>query len=228
MAKWMTIAFALCAIMLAGCGYGNNRGKSETQPGGMGQVNSNAPGSVNAEPGTQGGAESSTANPGTSNGPSAGAGQTTARDGESSASPGTGNPSKQAAAPASPPGEGAHSGSGTATAPPTATTGQSNGEPPNTTVPQQQQSSLPPVRLGRSQIRELQRALSRQGFDIGPADGILGARTRQGMREFQSRRGMQVTGDPDRNTLAALGLKIPSEKREGPGFASTHPPKSQR
>jgi hypothetical protein len=224
MTKWITIAFALCAFMLAGCDYGTNQGKSETQPGGKSQVSANTPESLNPGAGTESGAASSTADAATSNGPSAGAGtakgaaadpeHTTATDGQSSPKPGIENGATPSARNRTESGAKASGNVDKASAESVPPAG-SNATAPraNTAVPQQQQSSSPPVRLGRSQIRQLQRTLSRQGFDIGPADGILGARTRQGIREFQSRRGMQVTGDLDGSTLAALGLRIPSETR---------------
>jgi hypothetical protein len=316
MSKWMTIAFVLCALVLAGCYEGTkesksgsqSEGNSQARSGGNGQVSSNASGSANPGARTGTGAASGTADNGTSNGPSAGvgtarsgaanSGNTAATEGQSTTTSGTEsnansaaqsqtearatasgdaekagagsnasaptNPSSSASAPsnpgssasaptnpgsnaapapvpggtasnepASPPSQGAGAASGTTAVAPRPATTPSNKEPARTATPQntatpQQEQSSSPVQLSRPQIRELQRALARQGFDTGSADGILGARTRQAIRAFQSKRGMQVTGDLDRITLGALGLTVSGELREGPGYASSRPPESKR
>jgi hypothetical protein len=41
--------------------------------------------------------------------------------------------------------------------------------------------------LNNERIRHVQQALHDKGFDPGPADGILGARTKQAARDFQDR-----------------------------------------
>ena len=46
----------------------------------------------------------------------------------------------------------------------------------------------------RDRIANLQRALRRLGYDPGPSDGILGARTRAAIRAFQADAGLPVTG----------------------------------
>ena len=46
----------------------------------------------------------------------------------------------------------------------------------------------------RDRIANLQRALRRLGYDPGPSDGILGARTRAAIRAFQAEAGLPVTG----------------------------------
>jgi len=45
-----------------------------------------------------------------------------------------------------------------------------------------------------SRIAGLQRALGRLGYNPGPADGVLGARTRAAIRAFQADAGLPVTG----------------------------------
>ena len=51
-----------------------------------------------------------------------------------------------------------------------------------------------------------QRALSRYGYDPGPADGMFNPSTRDAVLQFQSARGMKSTGELDSQTLAALGI----------------------
>lgn len=56
-------------------------------------------------------------------------------------------------------------------------------------------------------IRAVQAKLTQRGFDAGPADGLMGPRTRTAIRNFQSSEAMQVTGAVDRSLLVALGLR---------------------
>jgi len=58
-----------------------------------------------------------------------------------------------------------------------------------------------------SDTRELQRALSQRGHDVGPIDGIYGPRTRQAVMDWQRQNNMQVTGTPSRQMLSDLGVR---------------------
>jgi len=51
----------------------------------------------------------------------------------------------------------------------------------------------------------LQVALDRAGFSPGVIDGTLGQKTRQAIRAFQEANDLAVTGNPDAQTLGALG-----------------------
>lgn len=53
-------------------------------------------------------------------------------------------------------------------------------------------------------VREAQRLLGRLGYDAGPADGILGGRTIEAVRQFERDRGLAVTGRIDERLLEAL------------------------
>jgi peptidoglycan hydrolase-like protein with peptidoglycan-binding domain len=64
--------------------------------------------------------------------------------------------------------------------------------------------------------RQVQQALKDAGFEPGPVDGILGPRTREALRNFQTANNLQATGEVNQDTLAAL--KVPSEE-EGIGAA---------
>lgn len=57
---------------------------------------------------------------------------------------------------------------------------------------------------GTVDIREVQTALIREGYDIGTPDGIMGPRTKQALMTFQRRQGFKATGEIDRQTFAAL------------------------
>lgn len=47
-------------------------------------------------------------------------------------------------------------------------------------------------------VMRIQNALRVQGYDPGPADGVVGPRTRAAIRRYQADQGAQVTGEPSR------------------------------
>lgn len=53
----------------------------------------------------------------------------------------------------------------------------------------------------------VQKALIKLGYNPGPADGLIGSKTRKAIRQFQKDSNIKVTGNADSNTLIALGLK---------------------
>ena len=57
-----------------------------------------------------------------------------------------------------------------------------------------------------SPVQSAQRALTAFGYDPGPADGIMGGKTRRALRLFQQDQGLPVTGRLDRATRTALGI----------------------
>ena len=59
---------------------------------------------------------------------------------------------------------------------------------------------------GSAAIRDLQLRLRDAGYYPGPADGLSGAATHDALARFQAQRGLPVTGEPDRQTVLALGL----------------------
>jgi peptidoglycan hydrolase-like protein with peptidoglycan-binding domain len=61
--------------------------------------------------------------------------------------------------------------------------------------------------LPRERVRQVQKRLAVAGFDPGPADGVVGGRTRAALRAFQEARGLDPTGEPDGSTLAELGAE---------------------
>jgi peptidoglycan hydrolase-like protein with peptidoglycan-binding domain len=54
-------------------------------------------------------------------------------------------------------------------------------------------------------IKQAQQKLSAAGYDAGPADGIMGAKTKQAVKDFQQAKGFEATGQLDQRTLTALG-----------------------
>jgi peptidoglycan hydrolase-like protein with peptidoglycan-binding domain len=61
--------------------------------------------------------------------------------------------------------------------------------------------------LPRERVRRAQERLAAAGFDPGPADGIVGARTRAALRAFQEARDLAPTGEPNGPTLTELGVE---------------------
>jgi peptidoglycan hydrolase-like protein with peptidoglycan-binding domain len=60
-------------------------------------------------------------------------------------------------------------------------------------------------------MRQVQQALKDAGFEPGPVDGILGPRTREALRNFQTANRLQATGEVNQDTIAAL--RVPSEEQ---------------
>lgn len=73
--------------------------------------------------------------------------------------------------------------------------------------------------LDQENIRKVQQALEEKGFDVGPIDGIVGPKTREAVRSFQDRYGMNASGEIDNQTLFALGQVGLAGQ---PGSASDH------
>ena len=59
--------------------------------------------------------------------------------------------------------------------------------------------------LSRAERLELQKLLLRAGYDIGEADGRVGAATREGIRQAEARFGFPRTGRPGQRIYKALG-----------------------
>lgn len=75
---------------------------------------------------------------------------------------------------------------------------------------QQQQS------MDQDTVRQLQEQLQNQGYQVGEVDGVLGPRTQQALTNFQRDQNLQATGQPDQQTMAALGIDTGSQQAEMP------------
>lgn len=64
--------------------------------------------------------------------------------------------------------------------------------------------------LSRAERRELQERLLARGYDIGAADGVVGARTRKAIEAFQAAAGLEVDGRAGRRMLDALRAPAPA------------------
>jgi peptidoglycan hydrolase-like protein with peptidoglycan-binding domain len=69
---------------------------------------------------------------------------------------------------------------------------------------QGKEAQAPAARPTRSQTRMLQTQLNRMGLDAGPADGIMGTKTRAALEKFQTQKGLNASGQIDRETMTAL------------------------
>jgi membrane-bound lytic murein transglycosylase B len=58
--------------------------------------------------------------------------------------------------------------------------------------------------LTRSQVQQMQAALTKRGFDSGPADGMMGPATREAVRRFQRSAGLPPDGYPTPGLLERL------------------------
>jgi peptidoglycan hydrolase-like protein with peptidoglycan-binding domain len=60
--------------------------------------------------------------------------------------------------------------------------------------------------MSRDDIKQAQKSLNDKGFDVGPSDGVMGSRTRAGIRQFQKSENLPVTGRLDAETADKLGV----------------------
>jgi hypothetical protein len=97
----------------------------------------------------------------------------------------------------------------------------------------QQQNGNQPIQpndLSRSEVKQMQQALDQQGFNAGKPDGKFGPRTRQAVRQFDQKKGIQSqNGQPTEQTLAELGVnqnqdqsQQPQDRSQQPQNGSTH------
>ena len=60
--------------------------------------------------------------------------------------------------------------------------------------------------LDKDDIEKVQKSLNDKGFHPGKVDGVLGSRTRAGIREYQKSESLPVTGRLDAETAGKLGV----------------------
>ena len=59
-------------------------------------------------------------------------------------------------------------------------------------------------RVSRQSVRELQQTLEALGLEPGPADGVIGTRTKAALVRFQQSEGLRATGTLDSQTRSRL------------------------
>jgi peptidoglycan hydrolase-like protein with peptidoglycan-binding domain len=55
-------------------------------------------------------------------------------------------------------------------------------------------------------VKQVQTKLNEAGHDVGQVDGIVGPKTQKGLKEFQTSKGLNASGQIDQQTLSALGV----------------------
>lgn len=77
-------------------------------------------------------------------------------------------------------------------------------------APAQQQQQIQgqgaPLNVSPTEVKDVQAALKRQGFNIGTPDGQWGTQTANALQDFQRRNGLDPTGNLNLATLDALGV----------------------
>jgi hypothetical protein len=72
---------------------------------------------------------------------------------------------------------------------------------------EQAQGSGAQLQLSPSTVRQIQQALNQAGYSVGNVDGSWGPQTVQAMQNFQQAQGLEPTGQPNQQTLSALGIQ---------------------
>jgi peptidoglycan hydrolase-like protein with peptidoglycan-binding domain len=65
---------------------------------------------------------------------------------------------------------------------------------------------MSPDGLSRSEVRQVQQALDKDGFQVGRVDGRWGPETSNALKQFQESKKIQSSGQLDQQTLSKLGL----------------------
>lgn len=74
----------------------------------------------------------------------------------------------------------------------------------NFDVPGDQSQSPVSTASGSALVAKIQKGLAEFGFEEISVDGVMGAQTREAIRDFQTRFALNVTGEADKNTLEKL------------------------
>ena len=72
-------------------------------------------------------------------------------------------------------------------------------------------------------VKEVQQALKDKGYDPGPVDGAMGARTKDAIKSFQSASNLQPTGTINTETVEKLGVQPSSSPSSRSSSGSTAP-----
>ncbi|WP_439393444.1 peptidoglycan-binding domain-containing protein [Bradyrhizobium sp. PMVTL-01] len=85
---------------------------------------------------------------------------------------------------------------------------QTNNSQQDRAGPQQAMNNGPiaPRSLSKAQIKNVQMALNKDGFDAGSVDGHWGHKTREAIRHMQEMNHLQANGQLDQQTLKDLGV----------------------
>jgi hypothetical protein len=81
----------------------------------------------------------------------------------------------------------------------------------------QENQMLSPRILSRSQVKQVQQALDKDGFTV-PTDGWWGPKTENAVKQFQQSKQIQANGQLDRQTVSDLGLNASQFSNRSPRF----------
>lgn len=84
------------------------------------------------------------------------------------------------------------------------------------------------MQLSSSEVKSIQEKLKSEGFHAGPADGKFGPETKAALEKFQKKNGLNTTGEPDQQTLAALGINEQGGMQQNEARQSSQPGQGQR
>jgi len=70
-------------------------------------------------------------------------------------------------------------------------------------------------------IKEAQQALKNKGYDPGPVDGVMGAKTKEAIKSFQNASNLQATGTLDAQTADKLGVQSGSSSNRSSSSSSS-------
>ena len=89
-------------------------------------------------------------------------------------------------------------------------------------------SSQPPstatLTVPKETVQQIQHQLQARNDYDGPIDGVMGAKTHQGIRQYQQQEGLKVTGELDTPTLQRLTAAAQSSQNDGASSGSSTPP----
>ncbi len=90
-----------------------------------------------------------------------------------------------------------------------------NSQDQNANQQQAQNQPIQPQDLSRSEVRQVQVALNKQGDNVGRVDGHWGPKTKEALNKFQQSKGIQANGQLTRQTVADLGLNADQFNQQG-------------
>ena len=79
----------------------------------------------------------------------------------------------------------------------------------------QAENIIRPSQLSHRQVRQIQQALNKKGFDSKHVDGVWGRDTVDALNNFQKKNHLQGHGELTQQTLAQLGVNVNSNAQQG-------------
>jgi peptidoglycan hydrolase-like protein with peptidoglycan-binding domain len=105
---------------------------------------------------------------------------------------------------------------------------QQNGQQQNQNQASNQQPGST-QNLNRGQVRQMQSALDKKGFNAGRPDGRMGPRTTRAVQAFNQKQGIQSqNGKPTEQTLAQLGINTNQGQNQQPNNNQQQPSGNQQ